>query len=149
MGGYACLNQNYSARLAGVRIFTEVYNPNGELFRQWSGLPNRTQVLDVLRGRNPRVLVAQFDPAAVGATCCRAGLDSARQYRSLRLSLTLRNLINTRCTHHIFNARNAQVEHDARGEVHEFHRIIDVESPLELTISCPASMKPRPLPAVL
>ncbi len=67
MGGYACLNQNYWARLAGVRILTEVYNPNGELFRQWSGLANRTQVLDVLRGQNARVLVAQFDPAAVGA----------------------------------------------------------------------------------
>jgi 4-amino-4-deoxy-L-arabinose transferase-like glycosyltransferase len=66
MGGYACLNQNYWARLAGVRILTEVYNPNGELFRQWAGLPNRAQVLDILRAQNAKVLVAQFDPASVG-----------------------------------------------------------------------------------
>jgi hypothetical protein len=64
MGGYACLNQNYWARLSGVRILTEVYNPNGELFRQWAGLPNRTQVLDVLRAQNAKVLVAQFDPTS-------------------------------------------------------------------------------------
>jgi hypothetical protein len=65
MGGYACLNNNYWARLAGVRILTEVYNPNGNLFEQWAGLPNRQQVLDVLRGQNAKVLVAQFDPAAI------------------------------------------------------------------------------------
>ncbi|HXS12805.1 MAG TPA: hypothetical protein VN734_08885 [Acidobacteriaceae bacterium] len=66
MGGYACLNNNYWARLAGVRILTEVYNPNGELFRQWAGLPNRASVLNILRGQNAKVLVAQFDPASLG-----------------------------------------------------------------------------------
>ncbi len=65
MGFYACLNDNYWARLDGVRILTEVYNPNGNLFEQWAGLPNRRQVLDVLRGQNAKVLVAQFDPAQV------------------------------------------------------------------------------------
>jgi hypothetical protein len=65
MGYYACLNDNYWARLSGVRILTEVYNPHGNLFEQWAGLPNRNQVLDVLRGQRARVLVAQFDPAAI------------------------------------------------------------------------------------
>lgn len=65
MGFYACLNNDYWARLAGVRILTEVYNPNGNLFQQWAGLPNREQVFDVLRGQHASVLVAQFDPAAV------------------------------------------------------------------------------------
>jgi hypothetical protein len=65
MGGYACLNQNYWARLAGVRVLTEIYNPNGELFRQWAGLPNRAQVLDILRVQNAKILVAQFDPASL------------------------------------------------------------------------------------
>src|SRR5581483_3055597 len=32
MGFYACLNDNYWARLDGVRIVTEVYNPNGNLY---------------------------------------------------------------------------------------------------------------------
>ena len=67
MGYYACLNNIYWARLAGVRILTEVYNPNGNLFEQWAGLPNRAQVLNVLRGQNAKVLVAQFEPGAVSA----------------------------------------------------------------------------------
>ena len=66
MGGYACLNQNYWARLAGVRILTEVYNPNPNLFEQWAGLSNRAQILDILRQQNAKVLVAQFDPASLG-----------------------------------------------------------------------------------
>lgn len=65
MGFDACLNNIYWARLAGVRILTEVYNPNGNLYAQWAGLPNRQQVLDVLRGQNAKVLVAQFDPAQI------------------------------------------------------------------------------------
>jgi hypothetical protein len=65
MGTQACLNQNYWARLAAVRILTEVYNPNPNLFAQWAGLPNRAQVLDVLRSQNAKVLVAQFDPRAL------------------------------------------------------------------------------------
>ena len=65
MGFYACLNDNYWARLDGVRIVTEVYNPNSDLYAQWAGLPNRQQVLDVLRGQNAKVLVAQFDPSAI------------------------------------------------------------------------------------
>jgi hypothetical protein len=81
MGGYACLNQNYWARLAGVRILTEVYNPNPNLFEQWAGLPNRTQVLDVLRQQNAKVLVAQFDPSAINA-------DSAAAQGWIRLDNT-------------------------------------------------------------
>lgn len=65
MGYYACLNNIYWARLAGVRILTEVYNPNGNLFEQWAGLANRPQVLDILRAQNAKVLVAQFDAASL------------------------------------------------------------------------------------
>ncbi|HVG26452.1 MAG TPA: hypothetical protein VM865_02510 [Acidobacteriaceae bacterium] len=67
MGAMACLNQNYWARLAGVRILTEIYNPNPHLFEQWAGLPNREQVLGVVRNEGAKVLVAQFDPGAVSA----------------------------------------------------------------------------------
>lgn len=65
MGYYACLNDNYWARLDAVRILTEVYNPNGNLYAQWAGLSDREQVFNVLRGQNAKVLVAQFDPAAI------------------------------------------------------------------------------------
>lgn len=67
MGAMACLNQNYWARLAGVRVLTEVYNPNANLFQQWAGLPNRQQVLNVLKQQGAKVLVAQFDPGEVSA----------------------------------------------------------------------------------
>ena len=81
MGGYACLNQNYWTRLAGVRILTEVYNPNPNLFEQWAGLPNRAEVLSILRAQNAKVLVAQFDPSAFS-------VDSAAAQGWIRLDNT-------------------------------------------------------------
>jgi hypothetical protein len=72
MGAQACLNNNYWARLAGVRILTEIYNPNGDLFEQWAGLPNRAQALEVLRSQNAKVLVAQFDPGALNSDSAAA-----------------------------------------------------------------------------
>jgi 4-amino-4-deoxy-L-arabinose transferase-like glycosyltransferase len=65
MGAIACLDQNYWARLADVRILTEVYNPNPNLFQQWQGLPNRQQVAAIVKAQGAKVLVAQFDPGAV------------------------------------------------------------------------------------
>jgi hypothetical protein len=67
MGAVACLTQYYWARLAGVRILTEVYNPNPQLFEQYAGLPNRAQVLATLKAQGAKVLVAQFDPGALRA----------------------------------------------------------------------------------
>jgi hypothetical protein len=67
MGVIACLNDNYWARLAGVRILTEVYNPNPHLFRQLEGLSDRAQVYEVLRSQGAKVLVAQFDSGEVSA----------------------------------------------------------------------------------
>ncbi len=100
MGYYACLNNNYWARLAGVRILTEVYNPNGELFRQWAGLPNRAQVLDALRAQNAKVLVAQFDPAAFVADASAAKgwirLDDTDLYA---YPLTLRDTLTEGARH--------------------------------------------------
>ncbi|HEY4011607.1 MAG TPA: hypothetical protein VGM11_15740 [Acidobacteriaceae bacterium] len=94
MGTQACLNQNYWARLAGVRILTEVYNPNGNLFEQWAGLPNRAQVLDLLRSQNAKVLVAQFDPAEFDPASAAAQgwirLDDTTLYA---LPITLRDTL--------------------------------------------------------
>jgi hypothetical protein len=100
MGGYACLNQNYWARLAGVRILTEIYNPNGRLFEQWAGLPNHAEVFDILRAQNAKVLVAQFDPASLAE-------DSADAHGWIRLDdtdlyaypLTLRDTLTPGARH--------------------------------------------------
>ena len=63
LGTTACLYDHYWARLAGVTIPTEIYNPDGDhLLEAWEDLPNRPQVLDVLRGQGAKVLVAQFNP---------------------------------------------------------------------------------------
>lgn len=68
MGTAACLNQEYWARLADVRILTEVYNPNAaHLLEQWNGLDNRAEVIATLRGEGARVLVASFDPGVAAS----------------------------------------------------------------------------------
>jgi hypothetical protein len=59
----ACVNDPYWARLAGVRILTEVFNsgtPN--LLAELEGLPNRQQVYDVVKAQGAKVIVAAFDP---------------------------------------------------------------------------------------
>jgi 4-amino-4-deoxy-L-arabinose transferase-like glycosyltransferase len=100
MGYAACLNNIYWARLAGVRILTEVYNPNGNLFAQWAGLPNRAQVFDVLRAQNAKVLVAQFDPASLGDDPAAAQgwirLDNTDLYA---YPLTLRDTLTSGARH--------------------------------------------------
>ena len=63
MGTLACLNDPYWMRLAGVRVLTEVYNPDAKhLFEEYESLPNRQQVDDVLKAQGAKVLVAAFDP---------------------------------------------------------------------------------------
>ncbi len=75
MGTIACLNDPYWMRLADVRVLTEVYNPDPtHLMEEFQGLPNRSQVLAVLKAQGAKVLVAAFDPGAVtGRTPASAG----------------------------------------------------------------------------
>ncbi len=66
MGTIACLNDPYWMRLADVRVLTEVYNPDPtHLLEEYQGLPNREQVLAVLKAQGARVLVAAFDPGVM------------------------------------------------------------------------------------
>lgn len=74
MGTVACLNQIYWARLAGVRILTEVYAPNPQhLLEQWAGLGNRQQVVGVVKGEGAKVMVARFDPGVMSEESPAAG----------------------------------------------------------------------------
>jgi hypothetical protein len=62
MGVTACLHDYYWARLAGVRITTEIFAPDpSHLWAQWQSLPNRQQALDTLRAQGAKVLVAHFN----------------------------------------------------------------------------------------
>ncbi len=66
MGTIACLNDPYWMRLADVRVLTEVYNPDPtHLLEEFQGLPNRQQVLQVLKAQGAKVVVAAFDPGSM------------------------------------------------------------------------------------
>ena len=75
MGTIACLNDPYWMRLANVRVLTEVYNPDAKnLLEEYEGLPNRQQVVDVLKAQGAKVVVAAFDPGEMtGSTPASAG----------------------------------------------------------------------------
>jgi hypothetical protein len=68
VGTTACLHDPYWQRLAGVRVVTEIYNPDdAHLMLQLQGLPNRQQVYDVVKAEGAKVLVASFDPGEMNA----------------------------------------------------------------------------------
>jgi hypothetical protein len=68
IGTTACLYDHYWARLAGVRILTEIYAPEPKhLVAQLDALPNREQTYDVVRSQGARVLVGHFDPGEMNA----------------------------------------------------------------------------------
>jgi hypothetical protein len=62
IGTRACLYDHYWARLAGVRILTEIYEPERPLNPNFVSMPNRDHVYDILRGEGAKVLVGYFDP---------------------------------------------------------------------------------------
>lgn len=68
VGTTACLYDPYWARLAGVRVLTEIYEPESEhLIKQLQALPNLPTVYDTVRSQGARVLVGNFDPGEMNA----------------------------------------------------------------------------------
>jgi hypothetical protein len=65
VGPVACLNDPYWARLAGVRILTEVYDPETPVPQFLAALANREQAIEVVRGQGAKVLVGDFGNARV------------------------------------------------------------------------------------
>ncbi len=65
IGWRACLSDEYWARLAGVRILTEVYVPDAPPYAYLAGLPNRDQVISTVRAQGDKVLVADFRDSRV------------------------------------------------------------------------------------
>ena len=60
IGFKACLDDQYWARLAGVRIVTEIYDPDAPVPLFLAHLPNREQAINLVRGQGARVLVGDF-----------------------------------------------------------------------------------------
>ncbi len=68
MGTIACVYDGYWARLAGVRVLTEVDNPSAKnLFAEFEGLLNRQQVHDVVKAQGAKVMVAYFNTGDMAA----------------------------------------------------------------------------------
>ena len=65
IGHTACLNDPYWARLAGVRILTEIYDPETPVYPFLADLPNRDEVIATVRAQGAKVLVGDFDNARV------------------------------------------------------------------------------------
>jgi hypothetical protein len=68
IGTRACLYDHYWARLAGVRILTEIYEPEPPLNPYFVSMPNRDEAYNVVRREGAKVLVGYFDPGLMDGT---------------------------------------------------------------------------------
>jgi hypothetical protein len=68
IGTIACTYDIYWARLAGVRILTEIYEPNPPLYPYLAAMPNREQAYNIARREGAKVLVGYFDPGLMTGT---------------------------------------------------------------------------------
>lgn len=69
VGYAACLGDFYWARLAGLRVLTEIYAPDGiPAYEFLPSLPDREQAIDVVRQQGSKVLVADFAGAPALST---------------------------------------------------------------------------------
>lgn len=93
VGTTACLYDNYWARLAGVRVLTEVYEPDpNHLIQQLQATPNLAQVYATVRGQGARVLVGYFDSGAMNSAIpAAAGWQRLGQTNFYALPLLTQN----------------------------------------------------------
>ena len=68
IGTRACLYDHYWARLAGVRILTEIYLPEPPLYPAFAAIPNRVQAIEVVRQQGGKVMVGYFSPGLMTGT---------------------------------------------------------------------------------
>jgi hypothetical protein len=68
IGTMACTYDQYWARLAGVRILTEIYEPMPPLYPYLAAAPNREQAYDIARREGAKVLIGYFEPGFITGT---------------------------------------------------------------------------------
>jgi len=74
IGTHACLHDFYWARLAGVRVLTEIYVPETDLYGELAQMANRQAAYEVVRRQGAKVLVGYFDePGKMTGTDVSAG----------------------------------------------------------------------------
>ena len=60
IGTTACVYDQYWARLAGVRITTEIYEPTAPLYPSFIAMPNRDQAIEIVRQQGAKAIVGYF-----------------------------------------------------------------------------------------
>lgn len=89
IGTRACVYDHYWARLAGVRILTEIYLP-ANLYPALAAMPNREQAIDVVRQQGAKVMVGYFEPGLMtGTTSTSAGWHELGNSHLYELPLNL------------------------------------------------------------
>jgi hypothetical protein len=75
IGDETCLDTHYWARLAGVRILTEIYKPaEYPPYSVLAAMPNRDQVINLVRQQGDKGLIGYFSPGLMtGTTPVSAG----------------------------------------------------------------------------
>jgi hypothetical protein len=68
IGTRACVNDHYWARLAGVRILSEIYVPNPPLSPYLAAIPNRDEAYEAVRSEGGKVLVGFFETGSSPAS---------------------------------------------------------------------------------
>ena len=68
IGTTACLYDPYWARLAGVRVLTEINELKVPLYPVFAAMPNRAEAIDVVRRQGDKVLVGYFTPGLMTGT---------------------------------------------------------------------------------
>jgi hypothetical protein len=68
IGNRACVLDQYWARLAGVRILTEIYEPTLPLDPLFASMPNHDQAIDIVRHEGAKVLVGYFTPGLMNTS---------------------------------------------------------------------------------
>jgi hypothetical protein len=90
IGWRGCLYDHYWARVAGVRILTEVYVPDGPADGFLETLPNREQAIATLRATGEKVLVGYFNEARMtGRTPATEGWQQLGESHLYALPLNL------------------------------------------------------------
>ena len=76
-GANACLYDYYWARLAGVRIMSEIYLPNPRPFASLASTPHLPEAIDAVRATGAKAIVGYFDPVVMrGTDAATAGWQS-------------------------------------------------------------------------
>ena len=68
VGTRACIYDHYWARLAGVRVLTEIYQQEPHPYASLEAIPNREAAIEATRLEGARVLVGYFSPGTMTGT---------------------------------------------------------------------------------